>query len=108
MRNVLEGPNQVHHNPSEEEKRGISSFAFEQGQVYTIALLLSTSDEGKTKVATDSRTTVFKRHPDANYQLKMSSARLLFSQVKKEFGTMAFQLGALEDAKKARMGVFMS
>ena len=108
LRNVLDGPNQVHQNPPEEIKKGsIASFTFEQGQVYTISLLLSTSTEGKTRVVPDSRTTIYKRNRDAVYQLKMKTSRLIFSQVQKEFGTMAFQLGALEDEKKARMGIII-
>ena len=104
LRNVLDGPNQVHQNAPEDAKKSITSFTFEQGQVYTISLLLSTSTEGKTKAASDARTTIYKRNPDAVYQLKMKTSRLIFSQVQKEFGSMAFQLGALEDEKKARMG----
>ena len=106
LRNVLDGPNQVHQNPPEDIKKSVSPVTFEVGQVYTISLLLSTSTEGKTKTASDARTTIYKRNPDATYQLKMKTSRLIYSQVQKEFGSMAFQLGALEDVKKARMGMF--
>ncbi|XP_076341895.1 proliferation-associated protein 2G4-like [Tachypleus tridentatus] len=51
----------------------------------------------------DTRTTVYKK-TDEIYQLKMKASRAFFSEVEK-FGNMPFTLRALEDEKKARMGV---
>ncbi|KAJ3304103.1 Proliferation-associated protein 2G4 [Kappamyces sp. JEL0829] len=102
LRNVLDGPKQIHQAPPADQKP--EKVQFEQGEVYTISLLLSTSAEAKTK-PTEGRTTIFKRNPDAVYSLKMKSSRAIFSQVKKDVGTMAFHLGSFEDEKKARMGI---
>ena len=94
--------NQHSQCPGADEKP--EKITFEEGEVYTIALLLSSSSDAKSKPA-EARTTIYKRNPDAVYQLKMKTSRLVFSQIQKEFGTMAFHLGALEDEKKARMGM---
>ncbi|XP_076341893.1 proliferation-associated protein 2G4-like isoform X2 [Tachypleus tridentatus] len=52
----------------------------------------------------DTRTTVYKK-TDEIYQLKMKASVAFFSEVEKKFGNMPFTLRALEDEKKARMGV---
>lgn len=101
LRNVHDGPNQIVQNPTEDSK--IATVTFEQGQVYAINVMLS-SGAGKVKPST-TRTTVYKRNPDAKYQLKMKASRAVFSQIQKECGTMAFCLSQLEDEKLARMGI---
>lgn len=108
LRNVIDGPNQMHQNPPEDVRTsgGVSKFTFEKGQVYSICLLLTTSAEGKTKSAESTRTTIYKRNEGAVYQLKMKSSRAVFSEVQKDFGTMAFQLNSLSDEKTARMGTY--
>jgi methionine aminopeptidase len=101
LRNVLEGPKQFVLNPPENQKP--EEIVFEQGEVYTVDILVSSGD-GKLR-ETNVRTTVFKRNPNAVYQLKMKTSRALFSQIQKECGTMAFSLKQFEEEKKARMGI---
>ncbi|KAJ3276826.1 Proliferation-associated protein 2G4 [Terramyces sp. JEL0728] len=103
LKNVLDGPKQIVLNPSEQQRKEIETHTFEQGEVYSVDLLISTGD-GKPKPG-NVRTTVFKRNADAVYQLKMNTARQIFSQIQKNCGTMAFSLRQLEDEKKARMGI---
>merc|ERR1711976_83464 len=45
------------------------------------------------------------KRKDVTYNLKMKLSRQFFSEVDKKFNTMPFTLRALEDEKKARMGV---
>lgn len=45
------------------------------------------------------------KRTDEVYQLKMKASRAFFSEVDRKFGPMPFTLRALEDEKKARMGV---
>ena len=52
----------------------------------------------------DSKTTIYKK-TDEIYQLKMKASRVLFSDIEKKFGNMAFTLRSLESEQKARMGV---
>ena len=103
LKNVIDGPNQIILNPSENQRKEVPEFEFEQGQVYALDIMVTTGD-GKTKPQ-ETRTTVYKRNPDANYQLKMKTSRAVFSQVQKECGTMAFSLSSLEDEKKSRLGI---
>lgn len=52
-----------------------------------------------------SRTSVYKRATDVNYQLKMKTSRAVFSEVQKKAGHFPFTLRSLDDEKRARMGV---
>ncbi|KAI8903286.1 peptidase M24, structural domain-containing protein [Gorgonomyces haynaldii] len=101
LQNVLDGPNQIQFKPPKDQKP--VSFEFKEGEVYALDVMLTTGS-GKTKQS-NVRTTVFKRNPDATYQLKMKTSRMVFSQIIKECGTMAFSLDQLGDEKKARMGI---
>jgi hypothetical protein len=40
-----------------------------------------------------------------NYQLKMKTSRAVFSEIQKKAGAFPFTLRALDDEKRARMGV---
>jgi methionine aminopeptidase len=102
LKNVLDGPNKVVLNAPENASK-VDEIEFEAGQVYTVDLMVTTGD-GKLK-ASEARATVFKRNPDAVYQLKMKTSRLVFSQICKSVGSFAFSLKQLEDEKKARMGI---
>lgn len=52
-----------------------------------------------------SRTSIYKRVNDINYQLKMKTSRAVFSEIQKKAGPFPFTLRALEDERRARMGV---
>lgn len=52
----------------------------------------------------NKQTTVYKKTDDV-YSLKLKASRAFFSDVEKRFATMPFTLRALEDEKKAKMGV---
>lgn len=96
LRNVLDGPNKLHQNPTGK----VESHVFELGQVYSISMIVSTG-EGKSKPSSD-KTTIYKRNPNATYQLKMKSARQVFSTISKDYGMMAFNINHVE---KGRMGI---
>uniref|UniRef100_A0A8D2PSF2 Peptidase M24 domain-containing protein n=1 Tax=Zosterops lateralis melanops TaxID=1220523 RepID=A0A8D2PSF2_ZOSLA len=109
---VTEAWNKIAHafhcTPIEGEgKMGIISdhekAEFEVHEVYAVDVLVS-SGEGKAKDA-GQRTTIYKRDPSKQYGLKMKTSRAFFSEVERRFDTMPFTLRALEDEKKARMGV---
>ncbi|KAI8593460.1 peptidase M24, structural domain-containing protein [Geranomyces variabilis] len=102
-RNVLDGKKQIILNPSEGQKKDIEESTFEEGEVYSLDILVS-SGEGKPRTL-ETRTTVYKRQPDITYNLKMKTSREVLSKVIKSFGTMSFSLRHFEDEKKARMGI---
>jgi hypothetical protein len=60
--------------------------------------------DGQAKPDT-SRTSVYKRANDINYQLKMKTSRAVFSEIQKKAGAFPFTLRSLDDEKRARMGV---
>ncbi|KAJ3209192.1 Proliferation-associated protein 2G4 [Dinochytrium kinnereticum] len=102
QRNNLEGAKKVILNPTEAQRKEVESITFEEGEVYTLDMLVSTGD-GKPKT-TETRTTVFRR-TNASYALKTAAARTTLSTIKKDFGTLAFSLRQFADESKARMGL---
>ncbi|KAJ3111687.1 Proliferation-associated protein 2G4 [Phlyctochytrium bullatum] len=101
-RNNLEGPKKIILNPTETQRKEVETFTFEEGEVYTLDILISTGD-GKPKTS-ETRTTVFRR-TNASYALKTTSARATLSTIKKDFGTLAFSIRHFADESKARMGL---
>lgn len=53
----------------------------------------------------ESRTTVYQRDSTVTYQLKMKNSRAVFSDVQKKSGAFPFNIRALEDEKRARLGL---
>lgn len=53
----------------------------------------------------DSRTTIYQRDSTVTYQLKMKNSRAVFSQVQQKAGAFPFNIRALDDEKRARMGL---
>lgn len=99
---TIDGEKTIIQNPTETQKKDHEKCDFELHEVYAVDVLISTG-EGKGREM-DSRTTVFKK-TDTVYQLKMKASRAFYSEVDKRFGNMPFTLRALEDEKKAKMGV---
>lgn len=103
-RNVIDGKKQIILNPSEANKRDFDTVSFEEGEVYAVDILVSTSSDGKAR-REGARTTIFKKRPETTYQLKMKTSRATLTEIQKKFGSFPFTLRAMEDEKKARMGV---
>merc|ERR1712013_226271 len=89
-------------NPNEAQRKDHKKCDFEEHEVYAVDILISTGD-GKAKEH-DTRTTVYKR-TDLTYALRMKTSRAFYSEVCNKFTMMPFTLRALEDEKKARLGV---
>lgn len=71
---------------------------------WVIAASITASYTYKARIE-ESRTTIYQRASDVNYQLKMKTSRAVFSEVQKKAGPFPFTLRCLEDEKRARMGV---
>ena len=71
-KNTLEGEKFITFNPPEGSKKD-EVFTFEEGEAYTVDILLSTG-EGKHKT-TETRPTIYKKVVGSNYQLKMKTSR---------------------------------
>ncbi|KAI8854819.1 peptidase M24, structural domain-containing protein, partial [Chytridium lagenaria] len=89
QRNNLEGAKKIILNPTDAQKKDVETVTFEEGEVYTLDILVSTGD-GKPKT-TETRTTVFRR-TQTTYALKTAAARTTLSTIKKDFGTVAFTI----------------
>ncbi|RWS30163.1 proliferation-associated protein 2G4-like protein [Leptotrombidium deliense] len=98
----IDGEKSIIQNPTEAQRKEHEKCEFELHEVYAIDVLISTG-EGKGREL-DAKTTVYKK-TDEVYQLKMKASRMFFSEVDKRFGSMPFTLRAMEDEKKARMGI---
>ncbi|PWN50177.1 Creatinase/aminopeptidase [Violaceomyces palustris] len=75
----------------------------EENEVYGVDVSVTTSADGKTK-SEESRTTIYKK-TNSTYLLKMATSRKVFSEIQKKAGAFPFNIRALEDEKRARMGV---
>ncbi|KAJ3331286.1 Proliferation-associated protein 2G4 [Blyttiomyces sp. JEL0837] len=104
QRNVLDGKKRIILNPTEQQKKDTESITFEEGDVFSLDILISTGD-GIPKPLETHRTTIFKKVPDASYALKTATARGVYTQVKKDFGEMAFSIRQFEEQTKARLGL---
>jgi len=102
QQNVIDGEKTIIQNPNEAQRKDHKKCEFEKHEVYAVDILISTGD-GKAKEH-ETRTTVHKR-TDITYALKMKSSRVVYSEICNKFTMMPFTLRALEDEKKARLGV---
>ena len=129
LKDVTDGKKRILLNPTPELKRDHETATFEEGEVYGVDILVVTGPDGKvSRGSTESssghsgparsenqrahaqakpdpsRTSIYKK-ADINYQLKMKTSRAVFSEIQKKAGPFPFTLRALEDEKRARMGV---
>jgi len=102
-KDTIDGKKTIIQNPTEKQRQEHEKCEFAVNEVYAIDMLISTGD-GKSRDM-DFRTTIYKREPDQVYQLKMKASRAVFSEVEKKFDSMCFNLRALDDEKKAKMGI---
>ncbi|XP_038073152.1 proliferation-associated protein 2G4-like [Patiria miniata] len=100
--NTIDGEKSIIQNPTDDQRKEHKASEVEVHEAYAIDVLISTG-EGKGKER-DTRTTVFKK-TDVVYNLKMKTARVLYSQVDSKFQNMPFTLRAFDEEGKARMGV---
>ncbi|KAG8826398.1 Curved DNA-binding protein (42 kDa protein) [Serendipita sp. 401] len=102
--NVIDGKKNIILNPGEQQRRDVTSVTFAEGEVWGIDILVVSSADGKSR-AEDSRSTIYQRVSDVNYQLKMKTSRAVFSEAQKKSGAFPFNIRCLDDEKKARMGL---
>lgn len=75
----------------------------EENDVFGVDIQVTTSESGKPK-SDEARTTIYKK-TGSTYLLKMQTSRKIFSEVQKVAGAFPFNIGVLEDEKRARMGL---
>jgi len=98
---VIDGNRSIISKASIENK--VEEFEFEENQIYSVDIVISTG-EGKPKEL-ETKTSIFKRAVDQTYLLKMKTSREVFNQVNNKFPTFPFCLRALEDEKRAKLGI---
>ncbi|KTW25898.1 DNA-binding protein, 42 kDa [Pneumocystis carinii B80] len=101
-KNIINGKKQFVLNPNENQKKQLDTYIFETNEVYGVDISVSTGD-GKTRTM-ETRTSIFKK-TDVTYSLKLKASRKVFTEIQKKFGPFPFTIRALEDEKKARMGI---
>jgi len=97
---VIDGNKVIIGKSSVENK--VEEFEFSENEAYVVDIVMSTG-EGKPREL-DTRTFVYKRAVEQNYQLKMQASRYVFNEINKRFPTFPFSLRAL-DEKKGKLGV---
>jgi curved DNA binding protein len=102
--NVIDGKKRIILNPNETQRRDTESITFAEDEVYGIDILISSGEDGKARIE-DSRTTIYQKDSSVTYQLKMKNSRAVFSEVQKKAGAFPFNVRALEDEKRARLGL---
>jgi len=102
--NLIDGKKRIILNPSESQKREFESALFAEGEVWGIDVLVSSGEDGKARME-EARTSIFQRDSQVTYQLKMKNSRAVFSEVQKKAGAFPFNVRALEDEKRSRMGL---
>ncbi|EIN09776.1 proliferation-associated protein 1 [Punctularia strigosozonata HHB-11173 SS5] len=102
--NVIDGKKRIILNPTAQQKQEFETVTFAEGEVYGMDILISTGEDGKARIE-ESRTTVYQRDSTVTYQLKMKTSRAVFSDVQKKAGAFPFNIRALEDEKRARLGL---
>lgn len=75
----------------------------EVNDVWAIDVLASTGD-GSVR-GTEIKTTLFRRNPDSQYQLKMKTSRETLSKVSKDHGCMTFSLRDFDNETRTRLGL---
>lgn len=101
-RNVIDGNKKIVLNPNESQRKQHDTHTFEVNEIYGVDILVSTGD-GKVRKM-NIRTSIFKK-TNTTYSLKLKASRQIFTQISKKFGSFPFTIRALEDEKKARMGI---
>lgn len=102
--NVIDGKKRIILNPDAGQKTGFETAIFAEDEVYGIDVLVSSGEDGKARTE-DSRTTIYQKEGTVNYQLKMKNSRAVFSEVQKKAGAFPFNVRALEDEKRGRLGL---
>jgi len=102
--NVIDGKKRIILNPTTQQRADLETATFAEGEVYGMDVLISTGEDGKARTE-ESRTTVYQRDSTVKYQLKMKTSRAVFSDVQKKAAAFPFNIRALEDEKRARLGL---
>ena len=85
---IVDGNQSIINKETLEHK--VEEFEFEENQVYCVDILMS-SGEGKAKEI-ETKTTVYKRAVDREYNLKMKASRYVFNEINQRFPTFPFTL----------------
>lgn len=105
-RYVIDGRRVVLSKPTVDQR--VEECQFEANTVFSIDVVMSTSENGKVKPG-DVRTTVFKRAIERDYLLKMKASRQLLNEVNRSSPVFPFTLRGIvpddPENKVARLGI---
>ncbi|KAI0461782.1 hypothetical protein LJB42_004855 [Komagataella kurtzmanii] len=102
-RNILTGEKEIIINPTPEHRKQIGTFEFNEGEVYGLDILISSSKTGKVKKSS-YLTSIFK-YTGTSYRLKLKTSQSSLNQVKKLSPYFPVSLRSFADSKRGRMGL---
>lgn len=103
-KDVLYGPKEIILNPTKQNKSEMSTYKFEENEVYGLDILISTSSDGKVKPS-KYRTSIYKLTGNS-YSLKLKMSHKVLAEFKqKSSGLFPVNIRNLEDPVKARGGL---
>nr|CAH8853014.1 unnamed protein product [Trichobilharzia regenti]CAH8853016.1 unnamed protein product [Trichobilharzia regenti]CAH8853018.1 unnamed protein product [Trichobilharzia regenti] len=99
---IYDAEKSIVFSPTEEQKKTIEKCTFDTNDVWNVDIIVSTGD-GKPREH-KARTTLYKKN-ETLYQLKMKASRQIYSEIANKCLAYPFNIRALEDVKKARLGI---
>ncbi|KAL2315223.1 Curved DNA-binding protein [Schizosaccharomyces pombe] len=102
-REVIDGKKQIILNPSDSQRSEMDTFTFEEGEVYGVDILVSTSPSGKVK-RSDIATRIYKK-TDTTYMLKLQASRKVYSEIQTKFGPFPFSTRNISFDSRTNMGL---
>ncbi|EPY51019.1 curved DNA-binding protein Cdb4 [Schizosaccharomyces cryophilus OY26] len=101
-RDVIDGKKQIILNPSETQRAQFDTFTFQEGEVYGVDILISSSPSGKIK-RSDIATRIYKK-TDTKYMLKLQASRKVYSEIQNKFGAYPFSTRNITHDSRTNMG----
>jgi curved DNA binding protein len=80
----------------------VQEFHFKEYEVYAIDIVVTTG-RGRFREL-QFKPTIFKKHPETEYKVKLTSSRLALKEIKEKYQTLPFHLRSL-DPKQGRLGM---
>lgn len=99
-RYVIDGPQVILLKSTLDHQ--VQEFTFKEYEVYAIDVVLTTG-QGKLREL-QYKPTIFKRHPETDYHVKLTSSKHVLKEIKDKYQTLPFHMKYL-DPKEGRLGM---
>jgi curved DNA binding protein len=99
-RYVIDGPQVILQKSTLDHQ--VQEFTFKEYEVYAIDVVVTTG-QGKLREL-QYKPTIFKRHPETDYHVKLTSSKHVLKEIKDKYQTLPFHMKYL-DPKEGRLGM---